>query len=126
MIRPVGRGVPVLPPVIALKVLANWYALCGVPLHESESVPLVAQALSRPSAQKASSWMPLVRAKLVSVVALAVLNTSLVLSFTPIIGVLPSIAHSCCEVLVGQIWPSWVCRAVAASVAALPMSRLGP
>ena len=54
-----------------------------------------------------------------------VVKTSLVVSFTPIIGVLPSIAHSWAEVLVVQIWPSWVCRPCAALMAALPMSIAG-
>ena len=47
-----------------MKVRANWYALWEVPLQVSDSVPLLAHALSRPSDQKASSWMPLLAAKL--------------------------------------------------------------
>ena len=91
--------------------------LCGVPLEPW---------LSRPSDQKDSSWMPLDAAKLSNVDALPVVNTSALVSLTPIIGVLPSIAHSCAEVFVVQIWPSWVCRALAACTAAAPMSIAGP
>ena len=53
-------------------------------------------------------------------------NTSLVESLTPIIGVLPSIAQSCADDLVFQIWPSWVCSAFAALMAAWPISIAGP
>ena len=70
--------------------------------------------------------MPLEAAKLSRVCALPVVNTSALESLTPIIGVLPSIAHSCAEVFVVQIWPSWLCNALAAWTAAWPMSIAGP
>ena len=70
--------------------------------------------------------MPWLAAKLSSVEAFPVVKISLVVSFTPIIGVLPSIAHSWSEVLVVQICPSWPCRALAALIAAWPMSIGGP
>src|ERR1700760_1495364 len=108
-------------------MLENCHYGCEVPLHPSwVAPPLVAQALSRPRDQKDSSWMPLVLAKFVRSVASEVEKTSLEVSFTPIIGVLPSIAHSWAEVLVFQIWPSWVCSPWAALIAALPMSIAEP
>ncbi len=125
-VPPPGGGV-VPPPVMALKVLENCHGDCEVPLHESwAEPPLVAHALSRPSDQKDSSWMPLDLANDSSDWALPVEKTSLLESLTPIIGVLPSIAQSWAEDLVFQIWPSWVCRPWAALMAAWPMSMEPP
>src|SRR5215813_2698568 len=106
---------------------ANWYCDWLVPLQVSAGWEVPGgQAWSRFSDQNASSWIPLLAAKVSSWLASLVLKTSLVTSFTPIIGVFPAIAHSCAALRPVQIWPSWVLVAVAASIAAWPMSYVPP
>src|SRR5689334_19690873 len=70
-----GAGaVPGAVVVTALKVVRNWLSLCPVPLQSSDRVPVPEQALSRPTAQYDSSWMPFCTAKSVSRFASSVVN----------------------------------------------------
>src|SRR5947209_11321847 len=107
-------------------VEANWFGDWRTPLHRLSTAVFAPPLhwLSRLADHMARRPRCLVRAKSVSWPASVVVNTSPAMSFWPIIGVTPTMAHSWESVLAGYSDASWLRVLVAAPMASAPMWSL--